>query len=95
MKKPILSLIACAIAFSSCALEKQEITFPSVAGKPKEETAATAPAPTPTPLPSADDDGGFRLPDMYAMPDNEQLKSTTALPSGDGDGTVTAQPPRE
>ncbi|MGJ8642692.1 MAG: hypothetical protein ACSHX9_04725 [Luteolibacter sp.] len=94
MKKPILSLTACAFAFSSCALEKQEIIFPDIPGKPKEVTHVAAT--TPAPLPDANDDEGFRLPDMYAMPDEEQLKSTTTAPSGDGgDGTVTAQPPSD
>lgn len=96
MKKPILSLIACTFALSSCALETQEIIFPDIPGKPKKVSQEAASAPAPLPVADADNDGGFRLPDMYAMPDEEQLKSTTTTPSGDGgDGTVTAQPPKE
>lgn len=97
MKKPILSLIACASAFTSCALDTQEITFPEVTGKPKKDRQEAASAPASTPQPAAGDGSEFRLPDMLAMPDEQQLKSpATVTPSGDGgDGTVTAQPPVE
>lgn len=94
MKKPILSLTACAIALCSCAAKKAVIVEEAPV-KPVEDTAASEPPPAP--LPDANDDGGFRLPDMFDMPDENQLKSTPGLVSGDSgrDGTIITQPPRE
>ncbi|MEP2776960.1 MAG: hypothetical protein ABJQ29_12255 [Luteolibacter sp.] len=105
MKKPIISLLACTFALCSCMPKKAIIVeeIPIGPTEATEEALATAPTPpsapapksAPAPLPDAAGDEGFRLPDMLAMPDEDQLKSTPGAGSGNGDGTVIAQPPKE
>ena len=86
MKNPLILLTALALA--SCGPPKAII----VAEAPVKPVAKPAAAPAPA-VPSAPDDG-LRLPDLLALPDDEQLRSSPD-PSGGGNATVITRPPAE
>ncbi len=88
MKKTLIPLAA--VALASCAPKKAiVIEEPKKSSAQEKSVADIAPAEKP-----ASDDGGMRLPDMLALPDENQLRS--AAPSDkSGDATIIATPPAE
>lgn len=98
MKKTATFLLA--IGLTSCFAPKATIIAeaPVNAAPKKNKVTQTAVADLspqaikPTPLPVRRD--GLRLPDMLALPQDDQLRSAPAAPT-DGKATVIARPPEE
>lgn len=91
MKTPFLLLLA--IGLVSCAKPPSALI---IAEEPKEKTTpAVVPSEFVIPAPAKDD--GLRMPDMLALPNQEQLRSASPDEDGDGDGeaTVIIRPPKE
>lgn len=84
MKNPTILLVA--IALASCVPPKAGV-IAEVPTKP----VVIAPA---APEKPAIADDGLRLPDMLALPDDTQLRSTAPLDK-EGDATIIARPPTE
>jgi len=84
VKNPTILLAALCLA--SCAPPKAIV----IAEAPKKEVPAK-PAATVLPAPA---DDGLRLPDMLALPDENQLRSAAPLKK-EGDATIIASPPAE
>ena len=87
MKNPLTLLLA--IGLASCGAPKA-IIVAEVPVKPKEQQTVAAPEPS---VP-ADPNDGLRLPDMLALPDDAQLRSSPG-PAGNGNATVITRPPKE
>lgn len=87
----ILVRLAPVLALCSCAAPKAIVVEEVKPAKPKQETAAAPEIPEPTPQPSPDD--GLRLPDMMAMPGDEEFRTTK--PDQPEPGAVIARPPTE
>ena len=104
MKNPLTLLLA--IGLASCGAPKA-IIVAEVPVKPKEQQTVAAPEPSvpadpkeqqtvgaPEPSVPADPNDGLRLPDMLALPDDAQLRSSPG-PAGNGNATVITRPPKE
>lgn len=87
MKNPFTLLFV--IGLASCGAPKA-IIIAEAPVKPAENAVAAAPEP----IVPADTNDGLRLPDMLALPDEAQLRSSPD-PSGDGKATVITRPPKE
>ncbi|MES2982230.1 MAG: hypothetical protein V4727_07950 [Verrucomicrobiota bacterium] len=98
MKKTATFLLA--IGLTSCFAPKATVVAeaPVNAAPKKNRTTQTAVADLspeaikPTPLPGRRD--GLRLPDMLALPQDDQLRSAPGT-TKDGKATVIARPPEE
>ncbi len=77
------------LGLASCAAPKA-IVIEVAPVKPVKKAVADAPKPS---VPG-DPNDGLRLPDMLALPSDDQLRRSTA-PSGDGAAPVIARPPKE
>lgn len=87
MKNPFIFLIAFSLV--SCAIPKKALIIAEgPSEKPKQGTKALS-KPS-EPAAPVDD---LRMPDMLALPDEEQLRSTA--PEASGDATVITRPPKE
>lgn len=84
MKNPTILLAALCLA--SCAPPKAIV----IAEAPKKIVPVAPAAPV---IPAPVDDG-LRLPDMLALPDENQLRSAAPLKK-EGDATIIASPPTE
>ncbi len=99
MKKTATFLLA--IGLTSCAAPKATIVAeaPVNAAPKKSKTTQTAVADfsqeaiKPTPLPVRRD--GLRLPDMLALPQDDQLRSAPDAPKDGSKATVIVRPPEE
>jgi hypothetical protein len=85
--------LAPALALLSCAAPKaivvEEVEVPAQPPAPEAVVIEDLPPPLP--------DGGFRMPDLLAMPGDEEFRATSpAFPSSQpGSGAVIARPPTE
>ena len=88
MKNPFILFLA--IGLASCAIPKKALIIAEgPKEQPKQETAAVSKPSIPAPA-----DDGLRMPDMLALPEDGQLRSTTPA-DGSGDATVIIRPPAE
>lgn len=108
MKNPFILLPAIAIA--SCAAPKARIIYEVPGGLKENEPAIASakprPAAEPTRAPAGppassrgvaggDDSDSLRLPDMLALPDQNQLHGTAPSTPPAGEATIITRPPRE
>ncbi|MBG7607170.1 MAG: hypothetical protein IZT59_03940 [Verrucomicrobia bacterium] len=86
MKNPFILFLALGLA--SCASPKKALIIAEgPKGQPK-QAATLSESIVPAPA-----DDGLRMPDMLALPDEEQLRSTA--PESSRDATVIIRPPAE
>ncbi len=106
MKNPFI--LFSTIALASCAPPKAQIIYevpegfgetePAIASTSPQPNAAPTRLPVEAPLPknsSSDDSGSLRLPNMLALPDEKQLRSTATDDPSPGDATIITRPPTE
>ena len=89
MKNPFILILILAIGLASCAAPKKALI---IAEAPKGQPAEVALAPPEPSVPAPADDG-LRMPDMLALPDDEQLRSSPG--EAPGEATVITRPPAE
>jgi len=89
VKNPFILILILAIGLASCAAPKKALI---IAEAPKESGEVKAPAPS-VPTAPAQANDYLRSPDMFALPDEEQLRSSAT--ESPGDSAVIVRPPAE
>jgi PBP1b-binding outer membrane lipoprotein LpoB len=94
MKQKVCVVIGMAMAMMSCAAPKATVVAEAPA--PKTETAPQPEVPAPTETAPQEDDG-LRMPDMLAMPQEGDFRSTnpSAPKTTNQSGAVISRPPTD
>ncbi|MFD2255361.1 hypothetical protein ACFSSA_01615 [Luteolibacter algae] len=89
-------ILLSAVALTSCEIPKQALVIAELpANNSASQSAQSSSQDKATPaLPKTPSDTNLRLPDMLALPDENQLRSTTPGIASPNDATVITRPPK-